>query len=258
MVDMKQILITILVVLLVGCASRSTQATSVSGQQKHLTMPIKNRLLIPSNDGQQGVATDGEFIYVQNTQQLFKYRLNGQLLVKGPRLKLHHGGIVFVKGRIYAAVSGCEPNGSDEHFVHVYDATSLELIGVHDVRKHFTVCAGGIAHRDGHFFVAESFFDDDHSDRIVEFDSTFRHIKTHEINFKSPFGIQGLEYLPGRDQFQVHSHGKAFYRINGRLENDSLIIGQSGFDLQDLTRLDRKTLIINHRETESLEFVEIR
>ena len=99
MVDMKQILVTILVVLLVGCASRSTQATSVSGQQKHLTMPIKNRLLIPSNDGQQGVATDGEFIYVQNTQQLFKYRLNGQLLVKGPRLKLHHGGIVFVKGR---------------------------------------------------------------------------------------------------------------------------------------------------------------
>ena len=86
----------------------------------------------------------------------------------------------------------------------------------------------------------------------------FRHIKTHEINFKSPFGIQGLEYLPGRDQFQVHSHGKAFYRINGRLENDSLIIGQSGFDLQDLTRLDRKTLIINHRGTESLEFVEIR
>ena len=57
---MKHILITILVVLLVGCASHSTQATSASGQQKHLTMPIKNRLLIPSNDGQQGVATDGE------------------------------------------------------------------------------------------------------------------------------------------------------------------------------------------------------
>ena len=54
--------------------------------------------------------------------------------MKGPRLKMHHGGIVFVSARIYATVSGCEPNGSDEHFVHVYDATSLELIGVHDVR----------------------------------------------------------------------------------------------------------------------------
>ena len=77
--------------------------------------------------------------------------------MKGPRLKLHHGGIVFVRARIYATVSGCEPNGSDEHFVHVYDATSLELIGVHDVRKHFTVCAGGITHRDGHFLSPNRF-----------------------------------------------------------------------------------------------------
>ena len=241
-----------------GCSSWVVNSVSESNPLTPLTMSVKNRLLIPSDDGQQGVATDGEFIYVQNSQQLFKYLLNGKLIKKGPRLELHHGGIVYVKGRVYAAVSGCDQNGSDEHFIHIYDANSLELISVHDVGKHFSVCAGGITHRDGHFFVAESFFDDDHSDRIVEFDAAFGHIKTHEINFKSPFGIQGLEFLPDRNQFQVHSHGKAFYRINGRLESNSLIIGQSKFELQDVARLDCDTLIINHRDAQSLEFIELK
>ena len=43
--------------------------------------------------------------------------------------------------------------------------------------------------------MAESFFDNDHKDRVIEFDTSFRHIKDHEIDFKSPFGIQGLEYI---------------------------------------------------------------
>ena len=255
---MRNLIITITAVLFAGCASCSTNTTFASGQQKHLSMPIIKQLVIPSDDGQQGVATDGEFIYVQNTQQLFKYRLNGKLVMEGPRLKLHHGGIVFVKNQIYAAVSSCEPEGSGEHFVHVYDSNSLELIRVYDVGEHFTVCAGGIAHSKGNFFVAESFFDNDHSDRILEFDSAFRHIKTHEINFKSPFGIQGLVFLPYRKQFQVHSHMKVFYRISEQFESDSLVLGQSEFDLQDLARLNRETLIINHRHAESLEFVKIR
>ena len=72
---MRNLIITITAVLLAGCASRSTHATFASGQQKHLSMPIIKKLVIPSDDGQQGVATDGEFIYVQNTQQLLKYRL---------------------------------------------------------------------------------------------------------------------------------------------------------------------------------------
>ena len=61
--------------------------------------------------------------------------------------------------------------------------------------KHFTVCAGGIAQRNWHFFVFEPFFDDDRLDCIVKCDTTFRHIKNHEMNFKSPFEVQGLEYL---------------------------------------------------------------
>ena len=105
--------------------------------------------------------------------------------------------------------------------------------------------------------MAESYFDDEHLDRIVEFDASFQHIKDYHIEFKSPYGIQGLEYLPGPDQFQIHSHGKVFYRINGRFESHSLISGQANFELQDLARLDAKTLVVNNRQAQTLEFVKV-
>jgi len=222
-----------------------------------LVFQVTRRLRVPSDDGQQGVATDGKFLFVQNTQQLFKFDLRGKLIKAGPRRTMHHGGIVYVQGRVYAAVSGCDADGSDQHRVHVYDAQSLALIAKYDIGTHFSVCAGGIAHRKGHFLVAESFFDDEHEDRIVEFDAKFRYIKEHKIRFKSPFGIQGLEYLPATDQFQVHSHGKDFYRINSRFESDSLVTGKADFALQDLTRLDAKTLVLNHRRAETLEFIKL-
>ena len=105
--------------------------------------------------------------------------------------------------------------------------------------------------------MAESFFDDEHLDKIVDFDASFQHIKDYRIDFKSPYGIQGLEYLPGTDQFQIHSHGKVFYRINGHFEIHSLILGQANFELQDLARIDAETLVVNNREDQTLEFVKI-
>jgi len=269
---MKHLLLaTIAMVLLAGCATKQpSEPQIVKAEALHISIHeaaakardpllfhVTGQLEIPADDGQQGVATDGKFIYVQNTQQLFKYDLNGKLVKAGPKLMLHHGGIVYVKGLIYAAVSGCDPNGTSVHRVHVYNAQSLALIEKHDIGAHFTVCAGGVTHRKGHFFVAESFFDDDHLDQIVEFDASFHHIKDYRIDFKSPYGIQGLEYLPDNDQFQIHSHGKVFYRINGRFESDSLISGHSNFELQDLARLDAKTLVVNNRKAQTLEFVKI-
>ena len=257
---MKNLFITTIVAIAsLGCSITQSPVSPRGSQAKEpLRFQITSRLEIPSDDGQQGVATDGKHVYVQNTQQLFKYQLDGTLVKAGPKLELHHGGIVYVNGRVYAAVSGCEPTGSTQHHVHVYDPKSLALIEQHDLGPRFTVCAGGIAYREGHFFVAESFFDDEHLDRVVEFDSSFRHIKTHAIDFKSPFGIQGLEYLPTTDQFQVHSHGKTFYRINSNFGRDSLIAGQAEFELQDLARLNSETLLVNHRDAQTLEFIKLK
>ena len=122
------------------------------------------------------------------------------------KLEQHHGGITVHDGGVYCAVSECKQAGTKRHWIKVYNCDSLQLIASHDVGQHFTVCAGGIAYRKGHFFVAESFFDDEHFDRIVEFDSSFRHIHTHQVNFRSPYGIQGLEYCERAINFKfIHT-----------------------------------------------------
>ena len=222
-----------------------------------LCFQVTRELAIPSDDGQQGIATDGVHLFVQNTQQLFKYDREGKLVLAGPKRKLHHGGITHVDGKLYCAVSGCDAGGSPIHRINVYDAQSLRFMTTHDVSGHFTVCAGGIAYRNKHFYVAESYFDDDHSDYIVQFDAKFRHIKSHRVAFRSSFGIQGLEYLPDSDQFQIHSHARDFYRINARFDNATLVRGKTDFDLQDLARLDAHTLVTNHRAAAKILFVKV-
>ncbi|MBB73123.1 MAG: hypothetical protein CMJ75_01275 [Planctomycetaceae bacterium] len=235
----------------------SLVSLSAAQPAEQLRMKQIRSLSIPTDDGQQGIATDGKYLYVQNTQQLFKYDLNGALLKTGSRQKYHHGGITWVAGRLYCAVSGCEPTGSPIQRVHVYDPRTFQLLQQHDVSTHFAICAGGIAYRRNHFYLAASYFDDDHPDTIVQFDAHFKHVKTHRVAFRSPFGIQGLEYLPDTDQFQIHSHGRDFYRINPRFDLQSLVRGQADFELQDLARFDKQTLLVNHRDAAKLLFVRI-
>ena len=245
--------------LIIGCSCKILfYDDNTIKSKRSITLNIVSRLHIPSDDGQQGIATDGKFIFVQNSQQLFKYNRDGELLISGPKLKLHHGGITYYKDKIYVAVSGCEAGGSNEHFAHVYDAQSLKFIKKFDISAHFAVCAGGITYHRDRFYVAESFFDNNHKDRIIEFDRSFRHIKDHEIDFKSPFGIQGLEYIPKKRSFQVHSHTEIFYFINDRFENESLISGKASFELQDLALLNNQTIIINNRDAQTIEFVKIK
>ncbi len=143
------------------------------------------------------------------------------------------------------------------HWIRVYDTGSLQLVTSHDVGRHFSVCAGGIAHHDGRFFVAESFFDNDHADRIVEFDAAFQYIRTHEPEFKSPYGIQGLEYLPATDQFQIHSHGPEFYCANSRFESHSIRAGRASYKLQDVALLKDDILLVNSRKAQKVLFVRI-
>ncbi len=231
--------------------------TGTTDSPEELTFQVIRELSIPTKESQQGIGTDGRYLYVQTSYRLMKYDLDGKLVAAGDRLESHHGGITVVDGKVYCAVSQCSKEGTDKHWVRVYDAESLKHLASHDVGQHFSVCAGGIAHLDGHFFVAESFFDNDHADRIVEFDAAFRHVRTHEIDFKSPYGIQGLDYLPATDQFQVHSHGLEFYRINSRLESASIQPGKAGFNLQDVAFQKDDVVIVNSRKAQKVLFVRV-
>jgi len=222
-----------------------------------LAFEVIRELAIPTEENQQGVATDGRHLFVQDRYQLHKYKLDGMLVKKSAKFKHHHGGITHVKGNLYCAVSQCTKDGTHKHWIKVYDADSLELVETHDVGVHFKVCAGGIAYRDDHFFVPESFFDKDHVDRVVVFDSDFRYVRTHETSFKCPYGIQGMEYLPETDQFQIHSHGPEFYRINSQFDNDSIVSGKAPFKLQDVVRLNVNILLVNYRKRQKVLLIRV-
>ncbi len=204
--------------------------------------------------GQQGIATDGTHIYVQSTSVLAKYDRKGRLVKKTNTLQWHHGGITCHNGVIYAAVSECCKEGTDKHWINVYDAETLEKTASYDVAAHFTVCAGGIAYFDDHFYVAESYYDNDHADYIVKFDKDFQFVATYTVPFKSPYGIQGLAYLPEQDKFMVNSHGKRFYLIDTNFNPTSLEVGKAPFELQDLARINETTLVLNNRPGKRIVF----
>ena len=231
--------------------------TMTSDGSAKLSFKVIRELPTPSKENQQGIGTDGRHIYLQTRYRLLKYGLNGKLIARSERAEWHHGGITVVDGKVYCAASECTKEGTDKHWIRVYDAESLQLVTSHDVGQHFSVCAGGVAYHDGRFFVAESFFDNDHADRIVEFDAAFQHIRTHEIEFKSPYGIQGLEYLPATDQFQIHSHGPEFYRINSRFASESIRPGRASYKLQDVARFKDDMLLVNSRKAQKVLFVRI-
>ncbi len=222
-----------------------------------LGFEVIRRISAPTESVQQGIGTDGKSLYLQTTNRLVKYDLSGKQTAVGEKLTYHHGGITVHDGKVYCAVSECKKVGAKRHWIKVYDCESLRLIASHDVGQHFTVCAGGIAYRDGNFFVAESFFDDEHRDRIVVFDADFRHLRSHQVKFRSPYGIQGLEYLPDTDQFQIHSHGQLFYRIDSDFEPASIRLGKAGIELQDVALMKGGNLLVNNRKAQELSVVRV-
>ncbi|MFC1738557.1 right-handed parallel beta-helix repeat-containing protein [Planctomycetota bacterium] len=110
--------------------------------------------------------------------------------------------------------------------------------------------AGGMEYFDGHFYVAESYFDYDHFDYIVKFDENFNYVDSYRIDFKSSYGIQGLAYLPSLDMFQVNSHGNEFYLIDTDFNSSTIqhgltFSGEFPHGLQDVAYLDENTILLN-------------
>ena len=224
----------------------SDQSTAKDVQPKLIQLKIKESLKLPQA---QSIATDGESLYTF-PGRLVKYDLEGNELARGKTDDRHFGGFTYHNGKIYAAVSECTEKGTDQHQVVVFDTASMAIIAEHDVGSYFSTCAGGMETFEGHFYVAESYFDDDHLDTIVKFDEDFNYVDTYRVDFKSSFGIQGLAYLPGLDRFQVNSHGNGFYLIDTHFHSHTLHHGLTALaefphGLQDVAYLDENTLLLN-------------
>jgi hypothetical protein len=232
-------------------------APAFSGADGPLSLAVGEGFPEPIG-GQQGIATDGVHIYVQETSLLVKYDLKGKEVARSDKRRSHHGGICYLEGKIYAAVSKCVKETNHQHWVKVYDATTLKEIAEFDIGEHFDCCAGGIAYYKDHFYVAESYFDNDHRDLIVKFDNDFNLVERYRVDFKCSYGIQGLEYIPPLGMFMVNSHDRAFYLINTNFEDDSLVAGSAPFRLQDVAYFKDGRFVLNKRAAKKVLFAEVR
>ena len=142
----------------------------------------------------QGVATDGEAIYWSFTTVLVKTDRAGQILRKVD-VADHHGDLCFHDGRVYVAVNlGLfnQPAGKADSWVYVYDAATLEERAKHPVAE-LVHGAGGIADREGRFFVVGGLPAGAKENYVYEYDASFTFQKRHTVD--SGYTLMGIQTI---------------------------------------------------------------
>lgn len=156
----------------------------------------------------QGVCVDGQAIYWSFTTELVKTDLDGKLLKKVP-VASHHGDLCHRDGKLYVAVNlgkFNDPKGNADSWVYVYNAADLSFVAKHATPEVFHG-AGGMDHRDGHFFVVGGLPGDVQENYVYEYDGDFRFVKRHEIpSGQTHLGIQTAAFANGRWWFGCYGN----------------------------------------------------
>ncbi len=128
----------------------------------------------------QGMATNGvhEF-YWSFTTDLVKTDREGNVLAQ-IEVPYHHGDCCYYDGRVYVAWSDKFNQPGANSKVYVYDADDLELLEIHEVPE-VTFGAGGMDHRNDHFFIIGGLPTEYEENYVYEYDADFNHLKTHVI-----------------------------------------------------------------------------
>ncbi|MGE3317082.1 MAG: hypothetical protein AB7O26_18350, partial [Planctomycetaceae bacterium] len=130
----------------------------------------------------QGVCADEKSIFWSFTTTLVKTDWHGKVLAKTP-VANHHGDLCLHDGKLYVAVNlgkFNDPKGNADSWVYVYDARNLNELVRHETQEVFHG-AGGIGHREGHFFVVGGLPDGVPVNYVYEYDGKFRFLKKHII-----------------------------------------------------------------------------
>ena len=177
----------------------------------------------------QGVCTDAGSIYWSFTTQLVKTDRNGKLQKAIP-VANHHGDLCHVDGKLYVAVNlGAfnDAKGNANSWVYVYDAATLKELARHEVQQVFHG-AGGIAHRDGRFYVVGGLPDGVEENYVYEYDPQFQFVKKHVIaSGHTDKGIQTATFAHGRWWFGCYGDPKillvtdADFKMLGRYKFDA-------------------------------------
>ena len=131
----------------------------------------------------QGVCTNNrDAIYWSFTTVLVKTDSDGRVLKKIDAAN-HHGDLCFHDGKLYVAVNlGLFnlPAGRADSWVYVYDAGTLDELARHKTPE-VVHGAGGIAVRDGRFYVVGGLPPGVEENYVYEYDSSFDFKKRHVL-----------------------------------------------------------------------------
>ncbi len=176
----------------------------------------------------QGVCGSSKAIYWSFTTELVKTDLDGKRLQK-TAVPNHHGDLCFHEGKVYVAVNlgkFNDPEGNADSWVYVYDAADLSLVDKHETQE-VVYGAGGIAFREGHFFVVGGLPEGVEENYVYEYDGEFELEEKHVIESgHTRLGIQTATFAKGRWWFGCYGDPKillitdADFRMQGRHEFD--------------------------------------
>lgn len=151
----------------------------------------------------QGICCDGHSMFWSFTTRLVKTDLQRKILKTVP-VADHHGDLCHHNGKVFVAVNlgkFNDPAGNADSWVFAYDAASLRELARHPVPE-VVHGAGGIAVRNGNFFVVGGLPDAVAENYVYEYDPRFAFQKKHTIaSGHTDLGIQTATFAQGRWYF---------------------------------------------------------
>ena len=177
----------------------------------------------------QGVCTnDRDAIYWSFTDVLVKTGLDGKVAKKIP-VANHHGDLCHVDGKIHVAVNlgqFNQPAGKADSWVYVYDAETLEEHARHETPQ-VVHGAGGMAYRNGHFFVIGGLPPGTNENYVYEYDESFQFVKRHVLTSGyTLMGIQTAAFAAGHWWFGCYGRPPVLLKADESFQ----VVGNWQFD----------------------------
>jgi len=158
----------------------------------------------------QGIAIDDGSIYWVFSRDIVRTDFEGRILAKCS-VPHHAGDPCWHEGKLYVPVcrSGfnrkLKPGAASKNHIYVFDA-DLKLLKKYHIPE-LEYGAGGIAAKDGRFFVVGGRPDGVPGNTVYEYDADFKLLRRHEVGFDSLKGIQTIDRAFGKWYFGCYGTG---------------------------------------------------
>lgn len=177
----------------------------------------------------QGLCLDEKGnIYWSWTDQIVKTDASGKILAALPEPN-HQGDLCYVDGRIYVAVNLGKFNRDDntaDSWVYEFDAENLRELRKIRVPE-LVHGAGGIAFKDGRFFVVGGLPPGYADNHVYEYDGNFQFVRAHPIGSGyTLMGIQTIAWANGN--WWAGCYGEPVVTL--KLDASFRVIGRYGTD----------------------------